>query len=272
MTVTSGFFNSVNGDRKYDAEQFGSIFDGVIKDGVYKDVGDAFVVTAASGTSVKVGTGRAWFNRTWTFVEKPFTLDLPTGDTVLDRYDTVVLEVDKSTTVRKNTIKIISGGASSSPTQPTLTKSGTLFQYPLAHIYRNARRDVTTGDIRRVVGTSSCPYVTSVLESISVDTLYSMWEAQFNSWFDGLKDQETMAFSEWRSAQSTLFNDWFSSLKTTLADDVAANLSQQIVDLQEQIQSLATENALYDPLLDSDGNNVLDSAGSAIMARKAYNN
>ena len=34
MALTCGFYNSVDGDRKYDATQFASLFDGVITDGV----------------------------------------------------------------------------------------------------------------------------------------------------------------------------------------------------------------------------------------------
>ena len=70
MTITSGFFNSVNHDRLYDAEQVSSIFDGIIKDGVYESIGDAFMVTPNSdlNDSIIVGTGRAWFDHTWTYV------------------------------------------------------------------------------------------------------------------------------------------------------------------------------------------------------------
>lgn len=35
MAFTFGFYNSLNGDRKYNAEQVSSIFDGLISDGVY---------------------------------------------------------------------------------------------------------------------------------------------------------------------------------------------------------------------------------------------
>ena len=38
MAFSYGFFDSRNGDRKYDATEFSSIFDGIIKDGVYMDV------------------------------------------------------------------------------------------------------------------------------------------------------------------------------------------------------------------------------------------
>ena len=44
MAISSGFYNSVNGDRTYDADQFGSLFDGIIAPGVFPNVGDKFRV------------------------------------------------------------------------------------------------------------------------------------------------------------------------------------------------------------------------------------
>ena len=52
MSVTCGFYNSLNGDRKYNAIQMGRIFDGLIGDGVFATVGNAFVVKAANGNTV----------------------------------------------------------------------------------------------------------------------------------------------------------------------------------------------------------------------------
>lgn len=66
MSVSYGFYNSMNGDRKYDATQMSSIFDGIINDGIYETIGDRFVVRTSGGMNVVVGTGRAWFNHTWT--------------------------------------------------------------------------------------------------------------------------------------------------------------------------------------------------------------
>ena len=34
MSLTSGFFDSLNGDRKYNTLQLSSIFDGIISEGV----------------------------------------------------------------------------------------------------------------------------------------------------------------------------------------------------------------------------------------------
>ena len=41
MSVTYGFYNSIKGDRKYNALEMSSIFDGIIVDGVYMSIGDA---------------------------------------------------------------------------------------------------------------------------------------------------------------------------------------------------------------------------------------
>ena len=53
MTIKSGFFNSLNHDRVYDADDINSIFDGIITDGVFGNIGKRFVVTPGSGMSVK---------------------------------------------------------------------------------------------------------------------------------------------------------------------------------------------------------------------------
>ena len=82
MTVSYGFYNSVNGDRKYDAIQMSSIFDGVIGDGVYETIGDAMMVKAVSGNQVTVGTGRAWFNHTWTLNDALLPITMNSSDVI----------------------------------------------------------------------------------------------------------------------------------------------------------------------------------------------
>lgn len=62
MSVTYGFYNSKNRDRRYDAIQMSSIFDGIIRDGVLQHFGTAMMVKESEGMMVNVGIGRAWFN------------------------------------------------------------------------------------------------------------------------------------------------------------------------------------------------------------------
>ncbi len=102
MALLYGFYNAkaTEGgyDRTYDAEDFGRLFDGVITDGVLKAYGDKFKVTKSGNSAVMVGTGKGWFNGTWTILTEPMKITLSGG---ADLY-AICLKVDK--TSRVNTI------------------------------------------------------------------------------------------------------------------------------------------------------------------------
>lgn len=188
MALTSGFFNSDNGDRKYNAVQMGAIFDGLIRDGVYASYGTAFEVKAATGLNITVGKGRAWFDRTWTLNDSVLPLTLAASEAILNRYDAVVLEINLEATVRSNSIKVLKGVGASSPVKPTPTKTPTVSQWPLAWIYRpGGSTTVLQGNIQYVVGTSDCPFVTAPLDRVTTDAMLAQWDAQFKQWFADLR-------------------------------------------------------------------------------------
>ena len=189
MTVSFGFYDSLSGDRKYNAEQFSSLFDGIIADGVFSSVGDGFAVTPDTNMDIIVGSGRAWFNHTWTYNDADIGLTISDADPVFDRIDSVIIEVNQDTTSRTNTIKILTGTPSSTPVPPTLTDSGTLHQYRLANITVGAAvTSIAGGDITSTIGIDT-PYCTGVLETVSIEWMYQNWDDQFYNWFDNLVDQ-----------------------------------------------------------------------------------
>lgn len=59
MSLTYGFFNSVNSDRVYDAEQISSIFDGLILDGVFASIGGKMIVKINTGMTVKISSRKS---------------------------------------------------------------------------------------------------------------------------------------------------------------------------------------------------------------------
>jgi len=184
MAFTYGFYNSSSGDRVYDAVQISQIFDGVINDGVYQKIGDAFGVTA-TGTDLNVSvlTGRAWFDHTWNLNDSALSIAIPAGHPTLNRIDSIILEVDSST--RTNVIKRLAGSAASTPVPPTLTKTSTLNQYRLADVYIGLGVTVIRQqDITYKVGTDDCPLVTGPLEVISIDSWVDQWEAEWEAWFN----------------------------------------------------------------------------------------
>lgn len=196
MAFTFGFYNSVNHDRRYNALQMSQLFDGIITDGVFANIGTAMVVTAGSGLTINVGIGRAWFNGTWSLNDAIYPIDAPESDVLLNRIDAVVLEVDQRETTRANRIFIKEGAASTTPKKPDMTKSGDVYQYPLCYINRAAgSAEITQSDIENRVGTSECPFVTGILSTISTDELVKQWTDQFDELFEHLVDavEQTLA-------------------------------------------------------------------------------
>lgn len=128
MGLTYGFYNAElkNGemDRTYDAEDFGRLFDGLITDGVFKGFGDSFKVRKQSEKVVTVGTGKAWFNGTWTLLDEPINTTLQ-GSSMW----AVVLEVNKQS--RTNKIRFVSFGNS---LELVRDDSLRIYQYCLAYV------------------------------------------------------------------------------------------------------------------------------------------
>lgn len=179
MTYTSGFFNSVNHDRTYDADTFGSMFDGVINDGVFRTWGDGMVVTAVGGMTVAVGTGRAWFNHTWTVVTADERLTLAASSPSMPRIDAVVLRVDKSTSVRRNRIYIKQGQASGSPSRPALENTSTVREYVLADIrVNNGATAISQSNITNQIGRDT-PFAELANNTFDSVNLIKQWESQF---------------------------------------------------------------------------------------------
>lgn len=254
MSVSSGFFNSLNGDRKYNAAQMSAIFDGLIIDGVFASIGTAFAVKAAGGLTVNVGIGKAWFDHTWTVNDSILPMTAPEAEVLLDRIDAVVLEVNGMESVRNNTIKFVKGNPSSAPSRPTLTNEGNVHQYPLCYIYRKyGTAVINQADITPMVGTESTPFVTGILQTISLDELLGKWqdeldrftdarskevddwiaqeENDFTAWFNKMKadlKQEQTVLDQWIASEQADFLAWYNQMKDQLSGDVAGNLQLEI--------------------------------------------
>ncbi len=168
MAIKSGFFNSEAGDRKYDAEDMNKFFDGVITDGVLRDLGDDFLVVPSSGLQIAAGAGKAWFLKSWIENTSDAFLTLSDADVTFGRIDIIALDFDKSDQVRENDIVIVEGTPAGSPTPPTLIDTSTHLQKPLAHIQVDANETVIqAGDITNKVGTVDCPYSAGIVELLT---------------------------------------------------------------------------------------------------------
>lgn len=228
MAVTYGFYNALNHDRLYDAIQMSSIFDGIIRDGIFSTIGDTMIVTAPEdGMYVNVGSGRAWFNHTWTLNDTAYPIEAEQAEVVLDRIDAVILEVNSSTEVRANSIKFLKGTPSTNPVKPTLTHNAEVNQYALAYVRIKAgQTTIFQSDIENAVGTDETPLVTGVLQQVSIETLLKQWEAEFNTYFTNFKNTSTTEFNNLEAEFNTYFTNFKNISTTEFNNWLAAKVSE----------------------------------------------
>ena len=190
MAWTSGFFNSVNGDRLYNADQMSRIFEGLITDGVYESVANKLAVQPNSGMTIQIATGRGWFGRHWVNNDSEYKLTVAQSDVILNRYVAVVIKVDDTDAVRDAVPYLKYSDYATTPVKPTMTRTETVKEYCLAYIYIKAGATaITASDIEDTrQDTNLCGWVTGLIDQITPDTLYTQFTALFNEWFSGLQD------------------------------------------------------------------------------------
>lgn len=247
MSFASGFFNSVDHDRLYDATDISRLFDGLIRDGIFASIGDCLVVKQSNQMNVTVGTGRAWFNHTWSYNDALYPVTIPPSEILMDRIDAIVLEINSVEAVRANSIKLIKGTPASTPTKPALTNTKEVHQYPLAYV--TVGKEVTSirqADIENCVGTSACPFVTGILEVISIEQLIPQWKDILNRFVE----ENTANFNTWMNGEKQEYQDWLAAAKKEITDWEATSKS----DYQKWYDSIkngydqwfATIKAAYD--------------------------
>lgn len=295
MAFSFGFYNSKNHDRRYDAIQMASIFDGIILDGVYMTIGNRFMILEIEGeeNAVVVRSGRAWFDHTWNYNDADLLLEGPAPEFVLNRMDAIVIDIDSST--RTNDIKWVTGVPSSSnPQRPIMIHTEDHNQYALAYIYRPANiSTITQGNIIIAVGTSETPFVTGVLEGMDIDDLVLRWEAQWLEFYDSKKKEmndtseywseqweswyldytitSAGQFNDWMFAQKNNFNVWFSGVQDILDENTAGHLANEIskldirvTSLEEFRRGLREEYAIMYTIDDQNDNPLTDENGNLI--------
>lgn len=210
MAITSGFFNSVSGDRLYNAETFNTYFEGLIsQNGVYKGVDNELQVAAGSdGLTVTVAEGKGVVNSHWFKLSAVEELTLETAHNLFSRYDMIVARWNGTT--REITLDVVTGTAASTPTRPTPTVSDTIVEIALAYVLVPANAtSLTTGNIYdQRANTAVCGYITGLINQVDITDLFAQYEARFAALENELE--------AWQTTQQDTFDAWYYQLTENL--------------------------------------------------------
>ena len=234
MAFTFGFYNALNHDRRYNAIQVSSIFDGIIKDGIFMSIGGHMNVKATgNGFNIVVESGRAWFNHTWSLLDADYPMVVSPSDVLEDRIDVVVLEVNENVDVRQNFIKIIAGTPAEHPTKPALTNNLDIHQYALAYITVPANSvTLTQSNVENAVGMGSTPFVTGILETINIDDLIAQWKSQWSDW----TEEVDLNWNNWFDTVDNAWTTWFTQQQSKW-EDILADRTEEWEEIKDTVDS-----------------------------------
>lgn len=130
--IKCGFFNSVNGDRVYGANDLNNFFEGIVSNGVFRKFKREMEVTAPGGMTVRVLPGKAICMEKYIHITAAEDITVESGN-AQPRYDAVVISV--SLDDREGYLYIKKGEEAATPKPPALYDNDTVKEMALAYIY-----------------------------------------------------------------------------------------------------------------------------------------
>ena len=238
MAIRSGFFNSVNGDRKYDAKRFAEYFATFISNGVFPNPSTNLQVMANNDMTVTVKVGKAWINGYILINDDDYILELDAADGVLNRIDRIVARYDVAN--REITLEVKKGTFASSPVPKELQRDADAYELALADILvSNGVISITQANITDLrLNSDVCGIVHGLVDQVDTTTIFN----QYRAWFNSVKDGTEQEIADWQQQQYDDFMIWFQSIQDILEGDVAANLASRISNLENDFTSHLAES------------------------------
>ena len=162
--IKSGFYDSINHDRLYGADDFSDYFEGLISDGIYAGIGKEFRVFADGSTmGVQVDTGRAKILNKYVRNTDVLDIEIDTADSENPRWDAVCVSVNLDEAYRNGYIDVHKGTPAADPQKPDVPDTNAAKLFVLAYVYVPAQATVINADnVNDNRGAANCPYVVGI--------------------------------------------------------------------------------------------------------------
>lgn len=194
FNVKCGFFNSVNKDRLYSADEMNRPYKRVINNGVFATpLGtpstDLQVLSANNAMNIIVKKGEGLFGDKWFENPADITITVPSNTNITPRRDSVIVQIDKTVNGRVGNIVYREGVPSSNPQVPEIGTVDNVIEYRIANIYVAAGANYIGADaIVDLRGSSECPWVTSLIKQVDTSTLFEQFSKAYWDFYNSTQD------------------------------------------------------------------------------------
>ena len=235
FAVNAGFFDAVNQDRLYTANDMNRPYKRIVANGVFATPQGTpstdFQVTGAGTMTITVAAGEGIFADKWFENPNPLSIVVPANNNTTARVDSVIIQVDTRTSGRVGNIVYRTGTPSSSAAAPAINQVTGVPEYRVANIYvapsANAINNDAITDLR---GSSSCPWVTSLIQQVDTSTLFTQWQTAYQDYYN----QSTQEFEQAEAQREAEWQQFFDNLTEDLT------LSTNVIKLTSSYTTTGT--------------------------------
>lgn len=187
--INCGFFNSINNDRLYMAEDQNRPYRRLVSDGVFATQKGTpstdLQVVANNGMNILVKKGEGIVDQKWFENPTDLNVTIQLNSNVVPRIDSIIIGVDNNQEARIGYIAYRQGTPASSPTAPDLVNDENITEYRLANLSILPNTSAITQDlITDLRGSNECPWVTHLLYQVDTSTLYEQYRAAYQKYYD----------------------------------------------------------------------------------------
>ncbi len=237
------FFNDVNGDRVYYAEDFARHLATYFTNGIFNN--SCKVEATGDAMAVNMNTGSANINGYRYDSDSVKTLPIDNADGVLNRIDNIVIRLDL--TNRNITAQVIKGQFADNPVAPDLVRTSTIYDLRIAKISIPAGTTEITQDLitdTRFI-TSDCGNVISTVETPDTEDLFIEMQTLFDKTLTDMQQD---------------FLNWYDHMKGQLSEDASGNLQLQIDEMKPNVDNLLEDVAeIQENILNFELSRVIES-------------
>lgn len=197
ISIESGFFDSIDGDRKYAANEMNRPYKRVITEGVFATPRGtpSTDLQVLSGNDymnliIKKGEGLLggkWFENT---ADEVMTVSNNTG--IVPRIDSIIIQMDNRQVGRVANIVCREGTPNSTPKPPAINTVDNVVEKRIANIYVASGANWLNQDaITDLRGSAECLWITSLIQQVDTSTLYTQWQNAYQGYYN----DQTEAFN-----------------------------------------------------------------------------
>ena len=219
FNVNCGFFNAINNDRTYSADQMNLPYKRLVSNGVFANnegnPSDDFQVSSAgSGMDIVVKSGEGIFSNKWFNNPQAITITVPDNTSLNPRIDSVIIQVDNRSEGRAGNIVYRTGTPASSPVVPEINTTSDVTEYRVANIavssYATSIGNEVITDLR---GSASCPWITSLIQQVDTTALWQQFQTAYANQYRAY-DYE---YRQYTAEQRQAWEDFLSTLTSELS-------------------------------------------------------